>query len=84
VTTLKVDHGRTVEITARELTDAEIHDFAKAFARDGIRIEPVLDIFGVLHLWALEPTTIAQEVAVLRAVAAVTDSRLAWHKAGAS
>jgi hypothetical protein len=75
--------GHVVDVIAHELTDRETAELTAALAAAGIRVAPVTDIYHVLHLWALQPTTTAQEVAVLAAFGKVTDCRLAWHKAGA-
>jgi hypothetical protein len=76
--------GRVVEHPTRELTDRAARRVTKALRRQGIRVEPVTDIFGVVHLWATVPTTTRQEVKALYAFREVTDCRLAWHEAEAS
>jgi hypothetical protein len=76
--------GHVVDHIAHELTDREATRISRTLARDGIRVEPVADPFGVLHLWALAPTSTLQEVTALAAFAAETDCRLAWHGAVAS
>lgn len=75
--------GRTQEIVARELTHREQHRITTTLAKQGIQIEPAIDIFHVLHLWAKAPCTTAEEVAALAAYAEVTDARIAWHPARA-
>lgn len=75
--------GRTQEIVARELTHREQHRITKQLAKQGIRIEPAIDAFHVLHLWAKEQLSTAQEVSALAAYAACTDARIAFHKAEA-
>jgi hypothetical protein len=76
--------GHVVETPARELTDDDAHRVTRALARQGIRVEPVVSVWGVLHLWALQPCTVEQEVRALYAFREVTDCRLAWHEAVAS
>lgn len=46
---------RTQDRVARELSDREQHRIAVALAQQGIRIEPVTDPFGTLHLNACRP-----------------------------
>lgn len=72
---------RAVDLTAHEITDREAARISRTLARDGIRIEPVSDPFGVLHLWALEPCTTVQEVCALRAFLELHDGRVAFHQA---
>lgn len=71
--------GRAVDHVTRELTDTELHQVTATLATHGLRVEPVLDVLGVVHLWAQHPTTTLQEVRVLAAFTAVTDARIAWH-----
>jgi hypothetical protein len=71
--------GHVVEAPARELTQVDAYLVRKHLADQGIRVVLGRDIDRVLHIWALTPTTTAQEVAALRAFAAATDARLAWH-----
>jgi hypothetical protein len=52
-----------------------------ALAEQGIPLRVVEDRHHVLHLHALAVMTTGQEVHALRAFAAVTDQRLAWHGA---
>lgn len=73
--------GRVVGIVVRELDDDQAHRITTALAAEGIRVEPVVDIDHVLHLWALGPVSTEQEVRALNAYAAETDCRLAWHGA---
>lgn len=75
--------GRTQDIVQHELTHREQHRITKALAAQGIQIEPAIDIFHVLHLWAKTPCTTAEEVTALAAYAEVTDARIAWHPARA-
>jgi hypothetical protein len=60
-----------------------LHRTTVALAEQGIWIAPTVDVFRVVHLWAQQETTTRQEVAALTAFRAVTDCRLAWHKADA-
>lgn len=80
--TLIATTGRVVEQVTHELTDTDQTQVTAALAAHGIRVEPVVDVFHVLHLWALAPVTTRQEVEALRAFRAVTDARLIWHPAG--
>lgn len=75
--------GRTQEIVQHELTRRQQHRITKQLARQGIQVEPAIDVFHVLHLWAKTPLSSAQEMTALRAFTAVTDARIAWHAAGA-
>jgi hypothetical protein len=71
--------GHVVDVAAHELTDTEAARIAAALADQGIHVAPAVDVFHVVHLWAQQPTSTAQEVAALAAFARVTDCRLAWH-----
>jgi hypothetical protein len=77
----EIRDGHAVDVIVRELDDQEQHRIAVDLAAQGIRVEPVLDPFHVLHLWALTPCTTEQEVQALTAFRARTDCRLAWHQA---
>lgn len=79
--TIEIICGHVVDRPARELTTADANRVTAALAADGILVRPVLDVFRVVHLWAADPITTAQEVAALAAFSAVTDCRLAWHGA---
>lgn len=71
--------GRVVERVTRELSDADQARITQALAEHGIRVEPVIDVLHVLHLWALQPTTTRQEVEAIAAYSAATDARLFFH-----
>lgn len=73
--------GHVVDRIAHELTDAETLRITTALAVQGIRVEPVVDVYHVLHLWALAPVTTRQEVRAIGAYRQVTDCRIAWHAA---
>lgn len=75
------DHIRVREFVVHELTDREAARIARALAERGIRVEPVVDPFNVLNLWALAPLTVRQEITAIAAYAKVTDARIAWHEA---
>lgn len=77
----EIRNGHAVDVLRRELDDNEQQRIAIALAEQGIRVAPVVDVFHVLHLWALAPVTTAQEVTALAAFHAKTDARLAWHGA---
>lgn len=71
---------RTAQAPVHPLSFLEASVIADGLADTcGIRIK--VELGRVVHLYALGPVTTAQEVAALRAFAAVTDSRLAWHPA---
>jgi len=76
--------GRTQEIVAHELTHREQHHITKTLRKQGIRVEPAIDAFHVLHLWAREPMSTTQEVYAIAAFKAVTDARVDFHPAVAS
>lgn len=77
--------GRPVDRVAHHITPAEAATVAKVLAAEGIRIEPTEpDAFGVVHLWAKQPTDTRAEVRVLRAFQALTDGPLAFHQGEAS
>lgn len=75
--------GRIQEIVAHELTHREQHRITRTLAAQGIEVEPAIDVFHVLHLWAKTPLSTAEEVAALAAYAEVTDARMVWHPARA-
>jgi hypothetical protein len=74
-------NGRVIGVIVRELDDDQAHRITAALGEQGIRVEPIVDVYHVLHLWALAPTSTAQEVTALAAFSAETDCRLAWHEA---
>ena len=69
---------RTIQVTEQPITERQQNKIARKLAKRAIRIEPVEDAFGVIHLNALEPVT---EVTVLRAFKERTDMPLVWHPA---
>lgn len=74
---------KTVQVVGHRLTPAEAATVCAALAADEQHL-PVLaaaDARNIVHVWAQRPMTTAEEVTVLRAFAAVSDSRLAWHQA---
>lgn len=71
--------SRTVGVIANPLSDSAARLVLDALAQDGIPL--AVRAGGTVHLYAIGPLTTAQEVRALRAFAAVTDARLAWHKA---
>ncbi|MGE6955121.1 hypothetical protein [Staphylococcus capitis] len=77
------DHSRTHEIVAHELTHRESADITRALAKQGIKVEPAIDIFHVLHLWAKTQLTTHQVTVAIGAYRKVTDARIAYHPAGA-
>ncbi len=78
------DRTRIFERPVRELTDAEQTAVAqRLLVAEGVHVQPVMDIYHVLHLWALTPCTTEQEVRVIAAFRTATDCRLAWHGAEA-
>lgn len=77
----EIRDGHCVDVIRRELGDTEQHRIAADLAVQGIRVEPVVDVYHVLHLWALEPVTTADEVRALRAFKDRTDCRVDWHGA---
>jgi hypothetical protein len=79
--TLAILNGHVVERPVRELTDTDAHLVTATLAAQGIHIEPVVDVWHVVHLWATRPVTTEQEVRAIRAFRDVTDCRLAWHGA---
>lgn len=72
-------HGRAYDLITRELDDTDLTALHAELAQVGVRVEPVVDVFHTVHLWALAETTTEQEVRALRIVAARTDARIAWH-----
>lgn len=74
--------GHVVDRIAHQLTDTEATVITKVLAAEGIRVEPTEpDLYGVVHLWALQPVDTPGEVRALRAFRAVTDAPLHWHGA---
>jgi hypothetical protein len=72
---------RTVGVVAQPLDGIDGFCLVTYLADHGIPLRVVEDHHHVVHLHALAPMTTAQEVCALRAFAAVTDQRLAWHEA---
>jgi hypothetical protein len=75
--------GRTFEVVQHEMTPREQRRTLRALARQGIQVEPAIDAFHVLHLWAKAPLSTIEEVWAIAAFAAVTDARIAFHPAQA-
>lgn len=73
--------GRTQEIVARELTHREQSRITRQLAGQGIQVEPAIDVFHVLHLWAKTPMGTRQEVRAICAFREATDARIAFHEA---
>lgn len=79
--TLAILNGHVVDRPVRELTDRDAHLVTATLAAQGIHVEPVVDVWHVVHLWAAAPVTTEQEVRALYAFHEVTDCRLAFHQA---
>lgn len=79
-----IDHGHAVDVFARPICQVDATAIAATLGRSGIGVESTVDALGVVKLWPLHKLTTAEEVAVLQAYTAVTDSRLAWHRAVAA
>jgi hypothetical protein len=74
-----IHQGHVVDVIRCELDDGEQHRIAAALAEQGIRVEPVVDVFHTLHLWPAGPlSTVAADTAI-RAFAAATDCRIHYH-----
>jgi hypothetical protein len=73
--------GHVVETPARELSDTDAHRITAGLAEQGIRVEPVLDVFHLLHIWALADMSTREEITAIGAFRDATDCRLVWHKA---
>lgn len=76
---MMIRDGHVVERPAHELTDAEAYAVRQQLADHGIPVAFGRDIDAVLHVWALAPTSTADEVYALRQVKALTDARVDWH-----
>lgn len=77
----EIRNGHCVDVIRCELDDGEQHRIAAALAEQGIRVEPVVDVFHTLHLWALQPVTTRQEVRAVAAYRNATDCRIDFHQA---
>jgi hypothetical protein len=75
-----IDRGHAVEVFARPIGQADATTIANTLGRAGIGVESTVDAVGTVTLWPLRRLTTAEEVVVLQAYTAVTDSRLAWHQ----
>lgn len=73
--------GHVVDVACRELDDTEQAEIAAALTWLGIEVAPVVDVFHTLHLWALAPTTTAQEVLAVASYRRCTDCRIDFHAA---
>lgn len=74
---------RTAQVPARPLSAITAAALADDLAKQGVVVAIRLKCTTV-HLFALADLSTAQEVEAIRAFAAVTDARIAWHKAGAA
>lgn len=77
----EIRDGRPVDRIGHELTDVEAYQVRGRLAAEGIRVVLGKDVDRVVHIYALEPTTTAQEVRAIGAFREITDCRLAWHGA---
>lgn len=70
---------------AHQLTADEAHAIcAVLHAVEHIPVSVVIAEHGRVDIWPIgRELTTSEEVSTLRAFAAVTDSRIAWHKAAA-
>lgn len=76
---VEIRKGHCVDVIRRELDDTEQHAIAAELAAQGIRVEPVIDVYHVLHLWPAAPlSTVAADTAI-RAFADATDCRIHFH-----
>lgn len=78
---LGLGRSRTVQVVARPLSAVEANAIGVALAARHIPVAVSVDAHHVIHLWPWLLLSTAQEVAALRAFAAVTDSRLVVHPA---
>lgn len=62
------------------LSDAEVTAICEQLAAQHIPVSVNVDA-EVVHLWPQRSVSTVEEVTVLRAVCAKTDSRIAWHEA---
>lgn len=74
-----IAEGHVTDVLARPLTPAMARLVAAVLGHEGIPVDLSTDANGVVQLFPLRGFTTAEEVAAHRAIAAVTDSRVAWH-----
>lgn len=79
--TIAIRDGHVVDTPARELTDVDAYQVRGQLAAQGIRVVLGTDIDHVVHIYALDPTSTAQEVRAIAAFRERTDCRLAFHEA---
>ena len=78
----QIRDGRPVDLIAHRITPTEAATVAKVLAVEGLRVEPTEpDFEGVVHLWAKEPMSTAEEFRTIRAFKAITDGPIAFHQA---
>ena len=76
-----IGRTRTVQKVAHLLTDADCDAIVGRLAEQGIPVAMSHGPGNRVNLRALIAVTTEQEVQALRIVAALTDSRIVWHKA---
>ena len=64
---------------AHPLTGREAATICADLARQDIPVLAAADIYGVVHIWPGRPTTVREEIAVLRPFILATDAPKAWH-----
>lgn len=66
---------------ARPLTEHQADTIDRvAVAFLGVHLRPETDFFGIVHIHPDGPVSVVDEVRALYAIAAITDSPLAWHR----
>lgn len=71
--------GHATEVLARPLTTADANLVTAMLGHAGIPVELSTDAAGIVQLWPLRALSTVEEVQAHRAIAAVSDSRIAWH-----
>lgn len=75
-----IAQGHATTVLDRPLTAAAAGQVAAILHSSGIPVEPSTDSAGVVHLFPLRLLATVEEVVVLRAFRAVSDSPIAWHE----
>lgn len=79
-----IAEGHATDVLARPLTTADANLVTAMLGHAGIPVELSTDAAGIVQLWPLRAFTTAEEVQAHRAIAAVSDSRIAWHGRGSA
>lgn len=75
-----IDEGHATDVLARPLTTADANLVTAMLGHAGIPVELSTDAAGIVQLWPLRALETFEMVAAYRAIAAISDSRIARHE----